>query len=40
MNTGSASLDGLLVKFTNKKEREILEQYGGESGERWERALG
>lgn len=27
MNTGSPNLDALLLKLTNKKEREILEQY-------------
>ncbi|KAI3438157.1 hypothetical protein D9Q98_000595 [Chlorella vulgaris] len=27
MNSGSASLDSLLLRCTNKKEREILEQY-------------
>ncbi|EFN54809.1 hypothetical protein CHLNCDRAFT_134799 [Chlorella variabilis] len=27
MNCGDANLDTLLVRFTNKKEREILEQY-------------
>lgn len=27
MNTGSVHLDSLLIKFTDKKEREILDQY-------------
>lgn len=32
MNTGSPNLDALLLKLTNKKEREILEQYAGAMG--------
>ena len=32
MNTASSSLDALLLKNTNKKEREILEQYAGALG--------
>lgn len=29
MNSGSQSLDGLLLKYTSKKERDILEGYAG-----------
>lgn len=34
MNTGSPNLDALLLKLTNKKEREILEQYAGKGSRR------
>lgn len=32
MNSGSSNLDALLLKYTNKKEREILESYAGGQG--------
>lgn len=32
MNSGSSNLDALLLKYTNKKEREILEAYAGTPG--------
>ncbi len=36
MNSGSAQLDSLLTRYTNKKEREILEQYAGGPVGLWE----